>query len=412
LPTDDRPPPPEPEGTDTSPPRDPLPETQPNADTTLGEVLALDDGREAPLAGATVFTSDGRSADTGENGTFTLVGPPPVDGVYVAAKRGFLTSSVAGLSGVPSLHLRPDARVATPRSVASPATVTVTGEVRGPDGVPMADVLVLVGGPGVVSSIPVRADARGQYSCAVIAPGGRVEGATVLAVEMHGAAMGMRTLLTIEGPSTRLPTFKMKATTLACRVAVEPGRPGLAHELDMRVVGPSRVSMPLFGSPDALRAAELPGFTYELTVYSRESEPGATSIVHRPALPMDWTAPQQTFREALLAPPTFSSPLVDLVPGQWLSWEPVPGARGYLVEVGSVGAVAELPFEGFTAGTTLQFLRRDPAWPAGGYHVAVSALDTAGATPRGLASVDGRRLRTWQSPSGWRIATRKVVLTR
>jgi hypothetical protein len=389
-----------------------LAQPAPAGETTPGTVLV--EGLEGlrPLAGAVVYTRDGRSARTDAAGRFQLPGPPPADGTWVAAAEGFVTSAVTGLPAPPTLHLRERATTRVRPTVGAPETLVLQGLVRDASGRPAPNVLVAVGGVEILSAIPVRTDDQGRWTSRVVVAGGRLTAATVLAVELEGAGVGLARGLSAAAGASDVGTLTLMTTTLATTIAIEAGDGPPATQVELRAVTDDGVSLPLFGPDGTRRAVRLPGVRYALEVMAQDAAGEVRSEIVRPDLPLDWTQAALTWREALLPAPRLTALLADIYPGQELAWQPVPGAGGYLLEVQAVESVPELPWEGFTTDTRLPFLWRGESWPQGAFYVTLRALDAPGLSTRALAAVGPRRLRSWQSSAGWRASFRRVQVQR
>jgi hypothetical protein len=388
--------------------------TQPDPDgiTTPGTVLVDGPDGVRPLAGATVYTSDGRVARTDATGRFQLPGLAPADGTWVAAAPGHITSAVTGLPAPPTLHLREQATTRAQPALGAPETLDLRGEVRDASGRPAPNVLVAVGGAELVAGIPVRTDAQGRWTSRVVVAGGRLGAATLLAVDMDGAGLGVAHGLVASAASADMGVLTLVPTTLAATLELDAGAVELPTQIDIRAVADHGVSLPLFGPGGVRRVARLAGLRFALEVTAQDPSGELRSEIRRPELAFDWRQATATWREALLPLPGLVEPLTDIFPGQEVAWLPVPGASGYLMEVQGVEAVPELPWEGFTTDTRLPFLWRGESWPRGAYYVTLRALDAPGLSTRALAAIGARRLRSWQSSAGWRASFRRVQVQR
>lgn len=362
------------------------------------------------IAGAWIATRDGRWATTDAEGRFSLPGQPPADGVYTAGAPGHITSVVNGWRPDDALvfHLEPLAyRTPLLNTPNEAIPVTVSGQITTPTGDPAAGVLVVLGGGGVRTSVVAYSDASGRFTLRPRLRQASPSQATLLA---HGAAgMAMITNVPLTGGNQALEPARLSPFTHAVRieVAAAPQMPAPVPVLRLQATDGTTLSLAGVGPH---RLAEFPNLDVALTISTVTSDGGRFSEISRPALKLDWSQPETQLTEAMLVPPGLRD-VETLSPDARLDWEPVPGARGYTLEVNSVERVAGLPWEAFAPAPPAFFILPRDNFPPGFYRLGITAWDVPNLSMRSLAQTEPRYLKRVPTAAGFRRAVRRVSLS-
>ena len=340
-----------------------------------GRVLALDDGREAPLADAIVSTGDGRSVRTAADGRFVLAGEVPAGGEYVVVHAGYVASGMAGLAAgqEPIFRLQPRVTRRDDGPTAG-APFVVRGHVAGPDGAPRAGVAVTAGDARGAFAAPVLTDAAGAFTLAIYAPGRALRDGTLLAAGAAHVGV-MRGVAADEAHAELAAPLALVAADRTVRLVAGAAR---ATPVLVAVDG-TALALPLDGGRCHLTALE--GTRLRVTAEAADVEAGERRIVV--ADPVDpGTGPETPWQASLLAPPDPPRPRA-LALNAELAWHPVPGASRYVVRIAAPDG-SEL-WQGTTPEARL-VLSYQGALPAGRYGVQVEATDRVDSAASGVAS--------------------------
>lgn len=404
--TESRPPSPRPKGGGGAPPP---------PGTFQGVVVTLEGVAERPLAGATVRTSDGREATTGVDGRFRLEGGLASDTALVASLPGYLASAVSGVtgSGLLTVHLRPATTVNEDQD-SLPQIMTARGRVVGPDGLPVANVLVVLEDARGSHSAPASTDASGAFALTVFAVGGRVENGTLLAVgtagdEWVGLETGVDLVngtqnIDLEPDQAGLEPFEVTRPTHPLRVDIDNSQTGLPSRATVFLTAADGTSLSLPMDGDRVKVADLPGARYSLRADAMALTGDAQSQLYREAIAVDFAAAETVVSGALLAPPTVVAPTA-LEPQ--IGWTAVAGARAYHVALESLSTGPI--WEGFTSLLTLPLVL--PGNPIDLDRLTVTAWDADGLSVRQVAHTDARSLRLLPEVGTFRRSARQVRIS-
>jgi hypothetical protein len=380
-----------------------------------GTVVGVTGGREVPLAGATVLTTDGQVVTTGADGAFTLAGDLPADGALSASQPGYVASAVFGLTGDAPVTLHLQAVTGTD-DVPPPSLATrmrAVGRVVAPDGSPLPNMLVVLEDDQGAISAPALTEADGDFELMVFSPKRAVENGTVLAAGLgaqpHVAiATGVR--LTPDNPDLDLDSapgigpLRAVATTLTVRVAVAAGPIGGTVRQALDLVGPGGASLGLPLNAGVAHVAELPGVRYVARAEVINPSLGTRSEFRRDPVVLAGT-PETLVSGTLLAPPVMIGD-TPLRPGERFMWQPVSGALGYQGSVAGLDAEGFL-WEAFTQATSMVFTRPDPL-PSGNYGFTLTAWDQGELAPRSVAAVGPARLKLLPTTGSFRRSSVQV----
>jgi hypothetical protein len=376
-----------------------------------GTVRGLDPAGEQPVGGAIVTLSDGRTARTDAQGSFSFDGSAPADGAYAVSHPAYLSSAVLGLSGAQvALHLQPRLAVLPGSNDAPPATWVVSGRVTGPDGA-IAQASVVLRDPRGGLGEPAVTDDDGLFHMTLHAVDGRIAGGSLLVKGRDasgGVLLGARHGIALTPADTTLPPLTLERADHPVRFALDTRfAPGpIRYTITAHGPGGERLTLASDGAPIAI--ARLPGVHYTADAVSRDDLAGTASEWHRDRLTPQFNAAETVIGGALLGPPAFSAAPAALTPGAPLSWAPIDGANGYTLSV--FGLDGQGPtWEGFAPGAAMAVPPFGHAGP-GRYQVALTAWDHPDLTTRRVAGLGPSRLRVLPWP-GAQDARRAVRLT-
>lgn len=380
-----------------------------------GTVLGVTGGREVPLAGATVLTSDGQAVTTGADGTFMLAGELPADGALSASQPGYVASAVFGLTGDAPVTLHLQAVTGTD-DVPPPSLATrmrAVGRVVAPDGSPLANMLVVLEDDQGAISAPAVTEADGDFELMVFSPRRAVENGTVLAAGLGAqphVAIATGVKLTPDSPDLDMDSapgispLRAVATTRTVRLAVAAGPIGGTVRQALDLVGPGGASLGLPLNAGVAHVADLPGVRYVARAEVINPSLGTRSEFRRDPVVLAGT-PETLVSATLLAPPAMNGD-TPLQPGERFSWQPVPGAVGYQGSVAGLDSEGFL-WEAFTQATSMVFTRSTPL-PTGTYGFTLTAWDHDGLAPRSVAAVGPARLQLLPTSGSFRRSSIQV----
>lgn len=368
---------------------------------------------DQPIAGATVRTSDGRTATTDAEGAFSLAGDFPSDGALSASHPDYVASAVAGLAsdGALTLHLQPRTEGQdTDLSVEPDRTFQVRGRVVDASGAPAEDVWMTVGDAAGASAVPVQTDAAGAFELTVAAPLPRLSGATLLAAGPGGMAVvsGLNAtpsapFLDFDASDAAVSPLVLQNASRTVAVAVDTSPAGAGASRIVELAGANGVRLSLDASGPTFAWAPQAGLAATLRVEAADGDRGLLSEFVHPLAPSD-----NLVSDTLLAPPTFQATPA-LSPDETLRWDAPGGVDGYQLTLSGQQSSGPL-WEAFTAGSTLALSIGD-ALPAGAYTLALTAWQGTGYAPRTVASVGARALRLLPPAASYKRATRTLRLT-
>lgn len=380
-----------------------------------GRVFAYRDLGTAPvpLAGATVWTSDGRSAVSGEDGRFTFSGGWPQDGTWVVHHPSYHASTVVGLAadGPLEFHVKANTAIVGPPSPSGDHTFQVTGRVVDGDGNPLEAVTVLMNAKDGSFGTPGFTAADGTFSMKVLAHGETVEEAAFVAVDYdtqawmgvaHGVTVAAdRTPVDFNASAPGADDFAIAPVTHTLRLNVTDVPADMRARTYVDLVVPGLMPMPLFGDENAVGLAELPGVNFTVRAYAADSFHTRETAYVREKLAIDFRNPETALDIALLPPPVVHP--IPAGPLAAVTWDPVDDASGYEVRLDRVDARG-FQWEGYTTATSLPF-RVPGRTPSGRYALKVSAWEAEGLTPRRIASTGRSELRVMPNANSYRVST-------
>jgi hypothetical protein len=366
--------------------------------------LEVRDEGELPIAGATVLLSDGRRAETGADGRFTMAGPFKA-GAVVVSKPGYATSVVAGLEAPTPLHLqRADGR----GELFVQRTRTFRGTAIASEGQLRGGAVHFLDSQGSAAAPSALDAATGAFDVQVTAtrPGEATGVLLIVATDQNG-----RTLI---GASRPFNSF----TGEPGAVRLYPATREIRYDVGGKPASLSRVQARLelhqAGAPTVvlhdLKAATsgrfmapadglLPG-TLRVTVEARDHDRTANSLVSRP--PVDGRM-EGTF----LAPPdvSFHSP------SGRLTWNRMDGISGYRAEVRQPHNLIAPAWEAWLGQDTEVVVPQELRQAASSGEVVVEAVEADNLTSRSVAMAGPRALRVlpWRDAISLRTAWRRLA---
>lgn len=373
----------------------------------------------APVAGAEVYTTDGRQGTTGADGTFSIAGDWPSDGTWLVVHPDYLGSTVVGVPrhGDFKLHLKSDIARATRRAPRpnGDTTFTVTGEVRDDAGGPLAGVAVTLHAEDGSYGIPARTDAAGRFTMTVVAHDDEVPAASFLAIDYDGRGwMGMSQALTLAAPGGDVDfepadgdvdALRLAPMDHTLELAIDAGGSFRPPHTFLEMTLPWDEQVTAFVSETTIPVARAPGLTYAARVEVYTEDGRATAGWRQGEIALSAGA-TTTLAIDMLDPPAITSPAAAAGPLGTIAWGAVAGARGYEVRLEDP-ARSGFAWEAYALGTSVAFTV--PAGitpPAGAYDLKVTAWDADGMAPREVASLDDRRaLRLLPTARAYRYAT-------
>ncbi|HEY9721905.1 MAG TPA: carboxypeptidase-like regulatory domain-containing protein [Oscillatoriaceae cyanobacterium] len=359
------------------------------AGTVTGQVIGLGGASPQPLAGATVRTSDGRSATTDAQGDFSIAGALPQGGQLIASANGYAASAVTGLptSGNFTLHLRAQATSEDSSLTESHYPMLLKGKVVDGNGHPAAHVTVTLSDSHGSVGTPTLTNSGGQFSLSVDTPDSHVVNGTLIALgdgdyPWMGVATGIQADLgheIVDFDPTSPGKNPLKLVSAGHRLKVDlTGTGSLTPHSYVSLVAADGTALAVAFASDGALVANIPGTHYALDASDVDGMNGLSSRVHVEPLPIDFTTPETEASAALLPPPDVTATAV--APGSQVSWTAVPGATGYRVILSSN---AGLLWEGFTTGTSMAL--SEPALDGQGpYGLTVLAWDDAAVDVRSV----------------------------
>lgn len=371
-----------------------------------------------PLAGATVWTTDGRTATTGADGRFALTGAWPQDGTWVVHHPAYHASTVVGLApeGEIELHLKTNTVVPGPLTPSGENAFEVDGRVVDAAGAPIEGLTVLMNAEDGSFGTPALTAADGTFTMRVLAHGATVSEAAFVAIDYEteawmGLAKGVTLTKTVRAvdfnpsaPGT--DPFEVAPTTHTLRLNVTGAPPGMRVRTYLDLAVPGLEPIPVFGHEDAVKLAELPDARLNVRVYAADSDHTRQTAYVREKLAIDFRTAETALDVALLPIPELAP--VPAGPLGTLSWPPVAGADGYEVRLDSIAARG-FQWEAFTAATALAF-HVPGGTPSGRYTLTLAAWEADGLSPRRVASADRAELRVMPNASVYRVSSSETRL--
>lgn len=377
-----------------------------------GRVFAYADRGLTPFAltGATVWTTDGRSATTDAEGRFALTGAWPADGTWVVVHPSYHASTVVGLvpDGPLEFHLKSNTVVPGPTPPDGKTSFEIAGRVVDRTGAPVEGVTLLMNAKDGSFGTPAFTALDGTFTMKVLAHGDTVEDAAVVAIDYDTEAwMGLATGLTLDkavrevdlapgDAGTGLVVTPM-THTLRLNVVSAPADLRVRSYVDLVVPGLEPIA--IYGHDETVRLTNVPGARYNVRVYAADSERTRQTAYVREQLAPDFRNPETALDIALLPIPE----ILPLAAGPLtaVSWNPIAGASGYEVRLDSENARG-FQWEGYTTATSLPFNVPDGT-PSGNYALKVTAWEAAGMTPRRVASFDQLASSNGNGPAALRV---------
>lgn len=358
------------------------------------------DAYGVPISEAVIRLADGRTATTGRDGSFRLAGSWS-DGPVIVSKPGYVTSIVHGLSGVGTLHLRPDAG---PTAPFDQARHTVSGTVAWPDGDQVGGVVYYQDSlDSVANPVPLASDGSFSFELTTRRPGEPTGLVLVLAADSNG-----RTLM---GLSTPFQPAAGQPLNIAMHRADQPiaysasdlpaATPLVESRLEVRqpgvppmVIDGENATAGLFDMP---AEGLLPG-QVQVVVEAKDATGAAmTRLVMTPAggaangrlLPVPSTSYNDTSRKVV--------------------WAEVAGVAGYRIAAGPIGASQPAWEAWLPAGNEIAL--PDEAWLDPGLaEVTVEVVDRPGLEPYAVAGLRQLRLEPWVEAGAHRVARKRLSL--
>lgn len=373
-----------------------------------GQVFGEAGGQDTPLPGALVQTSDGRSATTAADGSFTLAGGSPADGLYLASCPGYAPSAVAGLTDTAiALHLQALTAAVPAPSQAPNATITVSGRVENDQGQPLGGMVVMLADSRGSAGNPSVSAADGSFSVTLVAPGQSLLNGTLLAADPRGQWLAMAVNLQGSGPTLTLAPLRAVPTTHTLAVQADASAVGAPAHAALALVAPDGTALSLFQNGGAYRVAAIAGARYDLRADAADPLGTFASSLEQQDLAIDDTTASSTVTAPLLAPPRFvGTPSVQ--PGSTLGWSRVPGADGYTLTLSDASSGAFL-WQAFTADCAIAVASRVAS--QGRFGLTLTAWDAPALTARSVSDVGPRALRVLPLAGSYREAWRHETLT-
>ena len=355
-----------------------------------------------PVAGADVFTTDGRRATTDAVGAFVLDGLWPADGTWMVFHPDFRASTVMGVGPQADLelHVKGDYVPASKRRPSGANNFTVTGLLVDDDGAPLPGIAVSLHAEDGSYGIPVRSDATGRFTMTVVAHDPVVEAASFLAIDYDDRAwMGMSASMRLDGAPGDLDfepddgeadPLQLAPMSHTLVLDIDDGGQGLSRHVFLDLALPWGEQVTAFVAETSIPLATAAGLTYTAFVDANTPDRSLQSGFRQEGVVFS-SGNTTTLAVDLLRPPVVTAPATPAGPLSTITWDTVAGARGYEVRLEDP-ARAAFEWEAFTQGTSVPFtLPLGVAAPAGAYDLQVIAWDAAGMAPRQVASLDERR---------------------
>jgi hypothetical protein len=364
-------------------------------------VGVVNDERGLPVADATLTFADGRQTTTNAAGRYTLSGAFPA-GALIAAKPGYATSVVLGLTGGQAVHLR---RADGQRDLTGQRTATITGSVLWPSADHAGGAVYYV---DTLQSRATQAMVSGDSYSVDVTTRGAGEPIGVIVVlastqDNQQAYIGVsRPFAPFGGGAPGQVPMHRASETLTYQAAGLPaGTDQVLSQLEILQAGAPPVE--IFGAESASGsfpvppAGALPG-TMRVTVAAQDA-----LGTWRSMLSMTPTAGAAT--GTFLAVP---APTVDAATRR-VSWGALAGADGYRLEVRNQNRPDPL-WEAWSPDAAPLTLPAE-AWPGRDGEFLLEAVAADGVDSRSVASLGPRALRItpWLSAPMYRVASRRFL---
>ncbi|MFP5500978.1 MAG: carboxypeptidase-like regulatory domain-containing protein [Candidatus Sericytochromatia bacterium] len=358
------------------------------------------DAYGVPIPEAVIRLADGREATTERDGSFRLAGSWS-DGPVVVSKPGYVTSIVHGLTGVGTLHLRPDAG---PTAPFDQARYVVSGTVAWPDGDHLGGVVYYQDSlDSAANPVPLASDGSFTLELTTTRPGTPTGLILVLASNSLNQ--------TLIGLSTPFQPSAGQALSIPMHLADQP----IAYSAsDLPAATPlveSRLEIRQPGVPPMVLQGEaataglfympagglLPGQT-QVVVEARDA--GGSAMTRLAMTPAGGAA---NGRLLPIPSPAYNGTSRKLV------WGEVAGVAGYRIAAGPRDTSQPAWEAWLPEGNEIAL--PDEAWLDPGLaEVTLEVVDRPGLEPYAVAGLRQLRLEPWVEAGAHRVARKRLSL--
>lgn len=358
------------------------------------------DAYGVPVPEAVVRLADGRKATTERDGSFRLAGNWS-DGPVVVSKPGYVTSITHGLSGLGTLHLRPDAG---PTAPFDQARHIVSGIVAWPDGDHLGGVVYYQDSlDSVANPVPLESDGSFSFELTTRRPGVPTGLVLVLAADSNG-----RTLMGLSAPfqpaagqPLSIPIHRADQPIAYSASDLPAATPLVESRLEVRQ--PGVPPMIIYGENATAGLFDMPAeglLPGQVQVVVEAKDATGAAMTRLAMIPAGGAA---NGRLLPVPSPAYNGTSRKLV------WGEMPGVAGYRIAAGPRGTSQPAWEAWLPEGNEIAL--PDEAWLDPGLaEVTLEVVDRPGLEPYAVAGLRQLRLEPWVEAGAHRVARKRLSL--